>query len=224
MANVGNQPNHPARSTGGVESFLNPQSMLTPGVAGALTMMIANVLAIQFAMPRAWTGLGLSFLFGLLVFVSGITLFLRIIYYVINSLIIFCVAIGSNTVGLATAGGAAVNVGVLVLAPPAFAQTTPAPSLDTTAVSGLALKLEDLSKQLVTVSTEIESSWTSLEALKASGKTDGEITVLTQKIDALEAAKQSILQDTLLLTEQIQHEAIVTPSPPSRDFFAPWKF
>jgi hypothetical protein len=44
--------------------------MLTPGVAGALAMMITNALGMNFELPRAWTALSLSFIFGLLVLVA----------------------------------------------------------------------------------------------------------------------------------------------------------
>jgi hypothetical protein len=37
------------------DEFLTPEAMLTPGVAGALTMMITNALGSNFAAPRAWT-------------------------------------------------------------------------------------------------------------------------------------------------------------------------
>ncbi len=36
--------------------FLTPEAMLTPGVAGSMTMMITNALAINFGAPRATTG------------------------------------------------------------------------------------------------------------------------------------------------------------------------
>ena len=50
-----------------ISQFLTPEAMLTPGVAGSLAMMITNALAVNFNAPRAWTGLVLSFVFGLLV-------------------------------------------------------------------------------------------------------------------------------------------------------------
>ena len=45
--------------------------MLTPGVAGAMTMMITNALWQNFALPPAYTGLALSFIFGLLVLAAA---------------------------------------------------------------------------------------------------------------------------------------------------------
>lgn len=92
------------------KEFLTPGSMVTPGFAGGMTMAITNVLCSQFgilAPGPAYLGLALSFLFGLLVWASTETpRLLRVIYYVLNSLVIFVVAVGSNTVGGATAGPA----------------------------------------------------------------------------------------------------------------------
>jgi hypothetical protein len=80
--------------------FLNPKSMITPGIAGGLTMLITNALGSQFDLPGSWTSLTLSFLFGLLVFgATAIPLIQRLVFYVINSLIIFSVAVGANSAG-----------------------------------------------------------------------------------------------------------------------------
>jgi hypothetical protein len=92
------------------KEFLNPSSMLTPGLAGGMTMAITNVLARQFdlvAPGPAWLGLGLSFLFGLLVWMSQeVSQLKRVVLYVLNSLVIFVVAVGSNSVGAGAASAA----------------------------------------------------------------------------------------------------------------------
>ena len=85
------------------KEFLTPGSMLTPGLAGGTTMAITNVVVSQFQLAPpgpAWVALGLSFLFGLLVWASQEPVLKRCVYYVLNSLVIFVVAMGSNTVGL----------------------------------------------------------------------------------------------------------------------------
>lgn len=83
------------------EEFLNPKSMLTPGIAGSLTMFITNTLTNQFGMPPNYTGLGISILFGLCVFaVTAIVLWQRILFFVLNSLFIFSFALGANQVGI----------------------------------------------------------------------------------------------------------------------------
>ena len=82
-----------------VNDFLNPESMITPGVAGGITMTITNTLTSQFSLPGRWTALTISFLCGLLVFVTKRFSFgKKLVFYVINSLIIFTVA-GTNYYG-----------------------------------------------------------------------------------------------------------------------------
>jgi hypothetical protein len=85
-----------------VEEFLQPKAMLTPGIAGGVTMLIANALWVAFSLPPRWTSLVLSFLVGLLVFVAkgGVPVWQRAVYYLLNSLIIFSVSIGTNYVGV----------------------------------------------------------------------------------------------------------------------------
>jgi hypothetical protein len=88
-----------------LDEFLNPKSMLTPGLAGALTMLITNTLATQFGLWPNYTGLLISFLFGSLVFLSQSTVSWlgRFLYYLLNSLVIFSVAMGANQAGITAA-------------------------------------------------------------------------------------------------------------------------
>jgi hypothetical protein len=86
-----------------VDEFLQPKAMLTPGIAGGVTMLIANALWVAFSLPPRWTSLVLSFVVGLLVFVGrggGVPGWQRAVYYLLNSLIIFSVSIGANYVGV----------------------------------------------------------------------------------------------------------------------------
>src|SRR6476646_5419079 len=46
-----------------VDEFLNPKSMLAPGIAGATTMAITNAVAANFDLSRPWLGLVVSGLF-----------------------------------------------------------------------------------------------------------------------------------------------------------------
>jgi hypothetical protein len=108
--NTGNQNQSP------IQEFLTPEAMLTPGVAGSLTMMITNALATNFTMPRAWVGLCLSFLFGLLVLVSARHIVTKCVFYVLNSLVIFCVAVGANGIGVAGSQQASFSVVTSALA------------------------------------------------------------------------------------------------------------
>jgi hypothetical protein len=88
-----------------IDKFVTPESMLTPGLAGGMTMGITNALAFQFALDApqpALIALVLSFVFGLCVFSAkagrrGV----KALFWVVNSLVIFTVAAGSNSLGSA---------------------------------------------------------------------------------------------------------------------------
>ncbi|MFZ0254540.1 MAG: hypothetical protein WAN46_02580 [Gammaproteobacteria bacterium] len=87
---------------GAVDEFFRSKSMLTPGVAGATAMMITGTLVSQFELPGHITGLLVSFLLGLVVWADkSVPMIQRIVFYIINSLIIFTVAIGMNETGVA---------------------------------------------------------------------------------------------------------------------------
>lgn len=85
-----------------MDDFLNSKAMMTPGVAGAATTMITGTLVSQFSLPGNWTGLVISLLLGLAVWADkSVSVYQRIVYYIINSLTIYAVAIGINTAGMA---------------------------------------------------------------------------------------------------------------------------
>lgn len=89
-----------------LDEFLNPKSMLTPGICGGLTTLITGVLTQQFGLLPNYTGLATSFLFGLLVVfgtTSVIPAWQKCIYLCLNSLVIFSVAMGANQAGLRVA-------------------------------------------------------------------------------------------------------------------------
>lgn len=81
-----------------LESFLQPNSMITPGVAGGMVTLIANTAWMQFDLPAKWVALLVSACFGFLV-LKGLStsLYTRGIYFVLNTLIIFSMAMGTNT-------------------------------------------------------------------------------------------------------------------------------
>jgi hypothetical protein len=131
--------------------FLNQKSMLTPGMAGGFSMAIANTVAGQFDLDEPWpaaVALALACLFGLLaVAAEPAAAWLRVVYFVLNSLVIFTVAVGSNTLGqvqvtsrAAPAGGsireATERLAGHVVSPPAHAQTTPESSLTWCCLNG----------------------------------------------------------------------------------------
>lgn len=89
----------------GFEDFFRPESMVTPGVAGGMVMAITNTLWLHFGLEPRWSGLGLSFLLGTVVFVAGsLPVWKRGVLYVLNSLIIFSVAAGANYAGVMASG------------------------------------------------------------------------------------------------------------------------
>lgn len=83
--------------------FLHAKSMLTPGICGALVMVITNALGSAFSIggpSRSVVCLALSFLAGTLVFAAGVKKFWpRMAFYIFNSLIIFSAAAGVNFSG-----------------------------------------------------------------------------------------------------------------------------
>jgi len=84
-----------------IKDFLNPNSMLTPGIAGGITMMIANSLWVNFDFPPKFTAIILCLLLGLMVLAElKAPLWQKPVYYIINVLIIFSVSAGSNVVGM----------------------------------------------------------------------------------------------------------------------------
>jgi hypothetical protein len=89
----------------GARDFLNPNSMLTPGLAGGMTMLITNTVCQWFPLKPAEVGLAVSFMFGLLVLAMAAPWWKRGVYYLLNSLIIFCVAAGASGFGAAAAIG-----------------------------------------------------------------------------------------------------------------------
>jgi hypothetical protein len=94
-----------------MKEFLNAKSMATPGIAGAVAMLITNTLVQQFELPGKWIALGLSFLLGTLVFSDrSSAIWQRGLLYVLNSLIIFAMAVGTNATGRAATAAPHVNV------------------------------------------------------------------------------------------------------------------
>lgn len=106
-----------------LDQFLTPEAMLTPGVAGSMSMMIANTLHFQFNLPNGWLILALSFVFGLLVLANNKPFVTKSVLYVLNSLVIFCVAAGTTTLG---SKSNADQAELFLLIQPAYAQSTTA--------------------------------------------------------------------------------------------------
>jgi hypothetical protein len=83
-----------------MKEFINPKSMLTPGVAGSLMMFLGNGICCQFPeIPIRYLALFLSFLIGTIVWFSETRgkspLLQKTVYWVLNSLVIFVVGFGT---------------------------------------------------------------------------------------------------------------------------------
>jgi hypothetical protein len=74
--------------------------MVTPGALGALAMLATNTLVGNFPnMNAPIIALILSFLLGFAALVKSTSIFEKILYYLLNSIIIFSVAAGANKLG-----------------------------------------------------------------------------------------------------------------------------
>jgi len=119
-----------------MQEYLNPKSMITPGVAGALVTFLVNGLALPFpALPGRYVALALSFAMGALVVTAvRMKVFERIVYWALNSLVIFVVGFGTNDLGRAATvdplGGTPSALAFLVPAAYASADDPPAPAKD----------------------------------------------------------------------------------------------
>ncbi|MDA3790040.1 MAG: hypothetical protein PF503_16280 [Desulfobacula sp.] len=87
-----------------IEDFLNPKSMPTPAAAGAVVALIAGALFKSFGISIAYCTIILSFMVGMIVLYSKefksdkTSRIVKIVLYIINSLIIFAMATGTNSV------------------------------------------------------------------------------------------------------------------------------
>ena len=84
-----------------MEQFLNPRSMITPGIAGGMIMLLANSVCFVFPdIPFRYVAFALSFLIGFgTVAAGGEHLAKKAVYWVANSLIIFSMGIGASNIG-----------------------------------------------------------------------------------------------------------------------------
>lgn len=147
-----------------MNEFINSRSMLTPGVAGALVMVLANSLTSAFNWGISASGLALSLSFSIGMVVLGddkLKWFFRVPLYVLNSLIIFSMAFGSNTFGKHLEGDTATPqtieprirpIGFLGQPPFKFVQTQQVINTPTPAKA----QQDALKKQIVTLSNSLQ--------------------------------------------------------------------
>lgn len=86
------------------EEFVNPKSMMTPGVVAAMVATVAGSLFATFGVALPFSIVVLSFLFGAIVFHSkefsdpAMKTGPKLLFYLLNSLIIFGMATGTHAV------------------------------------------------------------------------------------------------------------------------------
>ena len=81
-----------------MDEFLNSKSMITPGVAGGVVTLVAATLSSQFGWPAKWVAIVASLLIALLIFFADQAgrVIARVLVLVLNTVIIFSVAVGAN--------------------------------------------------------------------------------------------------------------------------------
>lgn len=85
-----------------MDNFTSSRAMITPGLAGSATTMITGALVTAFGFPGAVTALIISFVFGSMALADkSVTIYYKFIFYIINSVTIFSVAVGLNQAGMA---------------------------------------------------------------------------------------------------------------------------
>jgi len=79
--------------------------MITPGLAGALTMMVTNSVCCNFGLPKPYIALVVAALIVVLaVGVGTMPLWQKSIYFLLNTLVVFTMALGANSAGDAALG------------------------------------------------------------------------------------------------------------------------
>lgn len=181
------------------DKFLTPEAMVTPGVAGSMSMMIGNALHYNFNVPNGWAVLVLSFAFGLLVLAHTEPMLKRAVLYVINSLVIFCVAAG--TISLGAQGGDKAQATAFMLIQPAYAQQTPA----------------DLQAEYKKLSVEHDALFAKMSAAPKGS----DISQLLSDARAVESKRAAIVS---LLAAEAKVKTTSRPSAGEKAFFSPLKF
>jgi len=154
-----------------MNDFLNPKSMLTPGVAGALMMFLVNGLAFQFPeLSLRYLALFMSFLIGSVVWFSDLKgrapMVQKCVYWVLNSLVIFVVGFGTSNLAAdvtsETPPGQPSHTMQLLAPTSAFAEPTEPATATGTATSEAQLRA--MSERLVQEREENERLKRELEA------------------------------------------------------------
>ena len=159
-----------AETTFNPQDFINPKSMLTPGLAGGLVMIVVNGLTSAFPeLPPRYLALAFSLLIALIVISSKefkeVKLLLKSVYLLFNGLIIFAVGFGTANLAADAAtglkagevrGGAAIEwVSLAHAQPPESSTGRPNQPLTTEEAARLKKKLERLKRENKMLKKEI---------------------------------------------------------------------
>ena len=190
-------------NSGGIklEKFLTAEAMITPGIAGSTVMTITNVLAPTFAWPQAWIALGLSFMVGLVLVRGDGGVIPKSVFYVLNSLVVFTVAFGTNSTALALKQTPSV---ALALVGSAYAQ--------------------DAAVDLVALQTEIDQLGAQYDSLTAAIETARQNNASAAEIDALVAQQQAIDAQRAGAIARLVSSVQSVQTQQADQFFSPWKF
>lgn len=84
-----------------MDDFLTSEPTMTPLVAGTSTLTIAATLASEFGLPGSTTAIVISLILASLIGINAeIKIFKRILFYFINAITIFVIAMGLNSAGV----------------------------------------------------------------------------------------------------------------------------
>ena len=183
------------------DQFLTPEAMLTPGVAGSMSMMIANALNHNFDLPNGWSILVLSFVFGLLVLANNKPLLTKSVLYVLNSLVIFCVAAGTITLGAKSSSD---HADLFSLTRPAYAQATTA----------------SMQAEYGKLSADSAALGLKIDAARRSGALAAEIDRMVQDRAQIDRKRSQLLQS--IVDAEAKTKSPTTST--DRKFFEPLRF
>ncbi len=191
------------------QEFVNSRSMLTPGLAGGLVMFLANSLIAAFSMEAylSFFVLGLSFIVGIVAFMDNkIKIIYRFALYIINSLIIFSMAFGTNSIGEKVTEGMETKIEPLIKPIGSIEQSVSVFVLTQnvqpdTANKAYRVRLESMRNQIKAVSNSILLVQ---EELVANQKI---YTQPQKKLDGLIAINNSLVA----INKALQQEADLTP-------------
>lgn len=186
-----------------MQEFLNPKSMLTPGVAGATMMFLVNGLCVPFpeVEPR-YAALVLSFVIGTVALGSNkLGYFERGAFWVLNSLVIFAVGFGTAKLG---------NEAATSSAAPRAALTAPAG--ERLAIAALVASAHAADSKALTPAKPPSGTGAS-KAAEAARAARAEAEKLKQELEALR-----------LENERLKQAAQAPAKPPAEQpsFFRKW--